>query len=109
MLLDAAHQGKITLEKAVGLMGANGAKRFGLEGRKGAIQLGADADVIVVDLAQQTVVDKTREFSKARECDYFFDGRTFQGRVERTIVNGKTAFVDGRVLGQPGDGRFVRP
>ncbi len=109
MLLDAAAQGKITLERAVELMGANGAKRFGIYPRKGVIQAGADADVILVDLEAKTVVDKQQEFTKARANDFFYDGRTFQGRVERTIVGGKTVFTDGQVLGQPGDGKFVRP
>jgi allantoinase len=109
MLLDAAAQGKITLERAVELMGANGAKRFGIYPRKGVIQTGADADVILVDLEAKTVVDKHQEFTKARANDFFYDGRTFQGRVERTIVGGKTVFADGQVLGQPGDGKFVRP
>ncbi len=109
MLLDAAAQGKITLEQAVDLMSTNGAKRFGIYPRKGAIQLGADADLILVNLEAKTVVDKYKEFSQARENDFFFDGKTFQGRVERTIVGGKTVFANGQVMGLPGDGKFVRP
>jgi dihydroorotase (multifunctional complex type) len=109
MLLDAAHSGKITLERAVELMSSGGARRFGLYGRKGVIAAGADADVILVNLEAQTVEDKRKEFSQARMNDYFFDGRTFQGRVERTIVGGKTVYLDGEVVGQPGDGRFVAP
>ena len=34
---------------------------------------------------------------------------TFQGAVERTIVNGKTVYVDGEIVGAPGDGQFLRP
>jgi len=36
-------------------------------------------------------------------------GREFTGRVMWTIVRGKTVFVDGQVIGQPGWGQFVRP
>ena len=109
MLLDAASTGQITLERAVELMSSGGAKRFGLYPRKGAIVEGADADLIVVDLKTWVVVDKHKEFTQAKANDFFFDGRTFQGRVERTIVNGKTVYVGGDVIGQPGDGRFVSP
>jgi allantoinase len=109
MLLDAVHAGKITLEWAVELMSSGGARRFGLYGRKGVIAVGADADLIVVDLTAVTVVDKLKEFTQAKANDFFFDGRTFHGRVERTVVNGKTVYVNGDVIGQPGDGRFVAP
>jgi dihydroorotase (multifunctional complex type) len=109
MLLDAAATGRVSLERAVELMSGGGARRFGLYPRKGVVQAGADADLIVVDLEARVVVDKNKEFTQARRNDFFFDGRTFQGRVERTLVNGKTVYADGDVIGQPGDGRFVSP
>ncbi len=109
MLLDAAAQGKISLERAIDLMSSNGARRFGIYPQKGAIRVGSDADLILVNLNAQTLVDKHKEFSQARENDFFFDGMTFQGRVERTIVGGKTVYHDGQVLGKAGDGKFVRP
>jgi allantoinase len=109
MLLDAVHQQKISLEKAVELMSSAGAKRFGIYPRKGTILPSADADLILVDLNAKTIVDKNKEFSQARANDYFFDGRTFRGQVKRTIVHGKTVFLNGEVLGVAGDGRFVRP
>lgn len=109
MLLDAAAQGKLSLRQAVDLMSSNGARRFGLAHRKGVIQVGADADLILVDLKAKTVVDRQTERSQARDTDYFLDGQRFQGKVERTIVNGKTVYAAGQVTGQAGDGQFVRP
>jgi len=109
MMLDAAAKGRVTLEQAVALISSNGARRFGIYGRKGLIAVGADADLTLVDLQASTVVDRTKEFSQSRDTDYFFHGKTFQGKVVQTIVNGKTVFLNGEVLGKPGDGRFVRP
>lgn len=109
MMLDAAAQGRVTLEQAVALISSNGAKRFGIYGRKGLIAEGADADLTLVDLSAKTVVDREKEFSQSRNTDYFFHGKTFQGKVIQTIVNGKTVFANGEVPGKPGDGRFVRP
>lgn len=109
MMLDAAARGLVTLEQAVALISSNGARRFGIYGRKGLIAKGADADLTLVDLQARTVVDRAKEFSQSRNTDYFFHGKTFQGKVVRTIVNGKTVFLDGEVLGKAGDGRFVRP
>lgn len=108
-MLDAAAQGRVTLEQAVALVSSNGAKRFGVYGRKGVIAEGADADLALVDLGAKTVVDREKEFSQSKNTDYFFHGKTFQGKVVQTIVNGKTVFLNGEVLGKPGDGRFVRP
>lgn len=109
MMLDAVAQGRVTLEQVVALISSNGAKRFGIYGRKGLIAEGADADLTLVDLRLKTVVDREKEFSQSRYTDFFFHGKTFQGKVVQTIVNGKTVFANGVVLGKPGDGRFVRP
>ena len=108
-MLDAAAKGKVTLEQAVNLISTNGAKRFGLYPKKGAIQEGADADLIIVDLQAQTTIDKTKLFTQARLCDYLYDGMTFQGKVLTTILGGRIIYRDGEVLGQPGWGKFVRP
>lgn len=109
MLLDSVAQGRISLERAVELMSSGGAKRFGLYPRKGAIAVGADADLALVDLQATTVVDREQEFSQSKHTDYFFHGRSFKGKVLQTIVGGQTVFVGGQVVGQPGHGRFVRP
>ena len=109
MMLDAVNQGRLSLEKAVDLISGSAARRFGLEGRKGVIQPGADADLVLVHLGKPTKVNPETSFSQARHCDRFFAGHTFSGKVERTLVAGQTVFVDGQVVGQPGQGRFVRP
>ena len=108
-MLDAAASGKVTLEQAVNLISTNGAKRFGLYPQKGAIQKGADADLVIVDLEAQTTIDKNELFTKAKLCDYLYDGMTFQGKVLTTIVGGETVYHEGEVTGQPGWGEFVRP
>lgn len=109
MMLDAAARGQLTLRQAINLISTQGAQRFGLAGRKGVIQVGADADLMLVDLQGLTRVDRATEFSQARGTDYFFHGREFLGRVERTLVGGVTVYVGGDVIGRPGTGRFVRP
>ena len=108
-MLDAAAQGKVTLEQAVRLISTNGAKRFGLYPQKGVIREGADADLLIVDLDAMTIIDKTKLFTQARLCDYLYDGMRFQGKVLRTILGGRTIYHEGDVLGQPGWGQFVRP
>ena len=108
-MLDAVAKEKVTLEQAVNLISTNGAKRFGLYPQKGVIAEGADADLIMVNLDATTTVDKNKLFTKAKLCDYLYDGVTFQGKVLRTLLAGKTIFQDGEITGEAGWGKFVRP
>jgi len=94
---------------AVNLLSTNGARRFGVYPHKGHIGVGADADLVLYDPAADTTIHRDMLFSKARDCDRLYEGRTFRGRVRRTLVMGRTVFTEGRVTGQPGDGHFVRP
>ena len=112
LLLGVMHEaltGRISIGKAVDLVATNGAKRFGVYPDRGHIGIGAAADLVVYNPNAQTTITPERLFSKARDCDKLYAGMTFQGAVERTIVNGKTVFLDGEIVGAPGDGQFVRP
>jgi allantoinase len=108
-MMDAALNGRLSIEKAVQLISTNGAKRFGLYPRKGVITAGADADLTVYDLAQNTTIHEDMLFSKAKGCDKLYAGKTFKGRVVRTIVGGRTVYADAQVIGERGWGKFVRP
>jgi allantoinase len=108
-MMDAALRGQISMEHAVRLISTNGAKRFGIYPRKGLIAVGADADLVVYDPRATTTIHPDMLFSQAKECDRLYAGKTFQGRVRRTLVSGRTVFLDGTITGQPGWGQFVRP
>lgn len=108
-MLEAVHQGRVTLERATELLSSNGAKRFGLYPRKGAIAVGADADLVIVDLNATTTIRKETLQTEARLCDLLYDGMTFAGRIVTTLVGGKVVYHEGAVMGEPGDGVFVRP
>lgn len=108
-MMDAALTGRIELEKAVRLISTNGAKRYGIYPQKGTIAIGSDADITLYDPHQTTTISQDMLFSKAKACDKLYEGRTFQGRVQRTIVNGRTVFLNGQVTGERGWGKFVRP
>lgn len=107
-MLDAVSKGRLSLEQAVSLVSTNGAKRFGLYPRKGAVLPGSDADLVLVDLAAETTVRKETLQTEARLCDLLYDGMTFRGRVVTTLVGGRVVYDGGEVVGRPGDGQFVR-
>lgn len=108
-MVDAALKGKMTLNKALELVSTNGAKRFGVYPNKGRIGVGADADIVILDPEAETVIHPDMLQSQAKDCDKLYRGMTFKGQVLQTLVHGKTIFKEGVIVGEAGDGRFVRP
>lgn len=108
-MMDAALKGRLSIEDAVNLIATNGAKLFGIYPQKGAIMVDADADLVIYDTERNTTIHQDMLFSKAKACDKLYEGMTFRGRIERTLVNGHTVFDDGEIKGEPGWGKFVRP
>lgn len=94
LMLDAANRGLCTLEQIVSWMSANPARIWHLE-RKGAIQVGYDADLVLVDLQKRETIRNSEQLTKSRWSPW--DGVTLTGWPVRTWVLGRTAFCDGRV------------
>jgi allantoinase len=88
-----------------GLLAAAPARRFGLARAKGALEVGADADVALVDPAATWTIAREELLDRHRLSP--FVGRTLRGRVVRTILRGRTIALDGRTVGEP-SGRVVR-
>ncbi|MEM6593730.1 MAG: dihydroorotase family protein [Pseudomonadota bacterium] len=108
-MLDAVHQGRLSLRRAHDLICANGARRYGLYPGKGALLPGSAADIAIVDPDRDTVVSPDTLHSHARDVAHLFLGKRLRGQVRRTILAGKTVFADGRVTGREGGGAFVTP
>lgn len=107
MMMTAALQGKVTLQKAVQLIAGNPARVFGLEGRKGALLPGADADICLYDPAPTITLNRDTMFSQARDVDKLYDNLEFQGRVIATISHGRVVYREGEILAPRGSGRFL--
>jgi|SoiMethySBSTD1v2_1073268.scaffolds.fasta_scaffold89152_3 dihydroorotase len=105
LLLDAVNQGKLTLERVVKLVATRPAEAFGLQGTKGAIQVGADADLIVADMAAPWTITNEGVLSRCGWTPYH--GRQLSAQIERTFVRGSEVFADGQVVGEPGHGRLA--
>ena len=106
-MLDAVARGKISLERAMAVLSGNAAKRFALPA-KGKIAVGADADLILVDMSQITEITADGLLSFARDVAHLYYGARFSGRILRTMVRGQSVY-DGTVIGEPGWGRAVVP
>jgi allantoinase len=106
VLDEAYHRRGMTLDAFVRFSSTNAARTTGMYPRKGTLLPGADADIAVYDLETEWVVDaKRQQFSKNPWSP--FDGRHVRARVVRTLVRGETVFVDGRIVAEPGSGRFL--
>jgi len=105
VLIDAALRGTLSLERLVDLYATAPARRYGLAARKGRLEPGADADVVLVDPAAERLLAHDRVRSGAGWTPY--DGRRVRGAVVATYLRGRPAFADGEVAAAPGQGRFV--
>ena len=106
-MLSAALEGGLPLARAIELIAEGPARTFGLEGRKGAIALGADADFCLFDPQARTRFTRNQMHSKAAEVDRIYLDTEFQGRVVATLSRGRVVFRDGQILAESGSGRFL--
>jgi dihydroorotase len=102
MFLTAALEGKIPLERVVEACSTAPARLFRL-GRKGDLRPGLDADLVLVDLESTYEVRDADVLSLVGWSPYA--GRKLKGKPVRTLVRGRTVYVDGKVVGEKGGGR----
>jgi dihydroorotase len=105
LLLDAVNKGQLTLERVVDLVATRPADAFGLRGIKGALTIGADADIVVADMGAPWTITNDGVLSKIGWTCY--DGRDVSARIDRTYVRGTEVYADGTVTGTPGHGRLA--
>src|SRR4051812_14618466 len=98
--------GKIDLHTFVKVASTQVAKLFDLFPRKGAIQPGADADLVVFDPDYRgTISAKTQHMN----VDYSaFEGWPLEGRASVVTVRGQIAARDGKFCGKVGRGQFLK-
>ncbi|MBI5876095.1 MAG: amidohydrolase family protein [Chloroflexi bacterium] len=107
LMLTAAHEGKLTYNDVTRLCAENVARLYGLYPRKGILQVGADADIILIDPQRKGKFDSQTMQTKGRETAKLFEGMPYTGAPVMTLVRGRTMMDDGQITGQPGDGRFL--
>jgi allantoinase len=84
----------------------NPARHFGLYPRKGALAVGADADIAVF-CPQERVFEAEKMTSAVKWSPYA--GMKMAGFVRATYVRGRKVFENGQVLADAGYGQFVKP
>ncbi len=98
--------GKIDLHTFVNAASTQAAKLFGLFPRKGTIQPGADADLVVYDPTYRGAISAQ---TQTMNVDYSaFEGWKLRGRPGVVTVRGEVAVRDGKFVGTPGRGKFLQ-
>jgi len=97
--------GRLTPNEFVAVTSTNIAKILNCYPKKGAVLVGADADLVVWDPEKtKTISAKSQQSS----IDYnVFEGKEVKGLPRYTLTRGRVAVVDGAFKGQEGHGKFV--
>jgi dihydroorotase len=105
LMLTEVTRGRIALNQYVKWASENQAKAWGLYPRKGVLMVGSDADIAIVDLNRESVIDARALHSKCKLTP--FDGTKVKGLPVCTIVRGQVVMKDGNIVASPGLGRPV--
>lgn len=108
-VLDQALRGRFSICRAVDLVSTRPATLYNLYPQKGVIQVGASADLVLFDPRAEHTVDHKQWISKSAACDRLYTGMVLRGRIHQTLLHGKVIAEHGKIIGQPGDGKFIRP
>lgn len=106
LMLTQVNAGMLTLPDYVRVQSENPARAWGLYPRKGHLGKGADADITIVDMNKEGMIDKNKHQSKPKLTP--FHGFRTKGAAVYTIVRGTVQMKDGIVVGGP-IGNFQKP
>ncbi len=98
---------KMPLDRFLKVTSENAARRYGLFDRKGSIEPGKDADLILLDPDKTTGIRGKDFYSKGKITP--FEGLIFEGKIMKTLLRGQTIYdADKGITVPPGTGHFLR-
>jgi dihydroorotase-like cyclic amidohydrolase len=105
LLTEGVHRGRLSLPQVVELTSARAARLFGLYPRKGALEVGSDADLVVVDLDREVEVDLRTLNSVVDFSPY--EGYSARGWPALTVAGGEVVYEKGEVVAERPRGRYL--
>src|SRR5947209_12868464 len=100
------NQGKLSLTRFVEVVSTTPAKIFGLYPRKGVLQPGADADVVIWDPRAKHVISAATHNMR---CDFsMFEGWKVKGNARQVYSRGELVADGGRYVAAVGRGEYLR-
>ncbi|MBS7654610.1 MAG: dihydroorotase family protein [Candidatus Bathyarchaeia archaeon] len=104
LLLTHVNRGYLSVSTLVKVMAEKPAEIFGFKDR-GYIKEDKCADLVVVDLKKEWVINPSEFHSKAKFSP--FEGWRMKGKPVKTFVNGLLVMDDGEIVAKPGTGRII--
>ena len=104
-MLTDVNDGKLSRGRLMKVFCENPAKILGIYPRKGALLVGSDADVVIVDEKREVVPADEKMYSKVKWTPY--RGRRFVGAPVLTMLRGTVIAKNGEVIGKSGNGRYI--
>ena len=102
---EGVRKGRITIYDLVRVTSEAPARHFGLRRRKGSIQVGSDADLVVIDPNKR--VRLTADVLHSRIDYSIYDDVRTQGYPVLTVSRGEIVMEDGEFVGKRGRGKFL--
>lgn len=107
MMTEGVHRRGLGWERLAELTSTNPAKIFNLYPTKGAIRVGGDADLTLVDPDAEWTFSNAHLETKSGLSPYL--GVRFRGAIVQTFVRGRVVYERGAIVADPGYGQMVRP
>jgi D-hydantoinase len=105
LLLNGVSEGWLSLNRVVSCASENPARVFGLYPRKGAVRVGSDADLVVVDMKKKW---RVKDEDLKMKCGWSpFNGKLLTGVPIMTIVRGEVVMEARNIVGREGYGKFI--
>ncbi len=99
---------QIPLARFLKIVSENAARRYGFWDRKGSIETGKDADLVLIDPDKTWQIRGQEFLSKGKITP--FENLVLQGRVSKTLVRGTVVYdVFRGIVERPGYGQFLKP
>jgi dihydroorotase-like cyclic amidohydrolase len=104
LLSEGVNKGRISLERCVEVTSYNQARIFHMYPQKGTIQVGSDADLVLVDLNLERVV--TPELMQHRSDYNIYEGMNLKGWPVLTMSRGTVIARDFQIVAPAGHGQY---
>jgi len=97
--------GKISLKRFVEILSTAPAKLAGISDRKGKIEKGMDADLVIFNPEKTWEVHSLGEGSRISTLPY--EGWQLKGKIEKTLVRGKVVWDGKKIVCERGWGKYI--
>ena len=107
LLSEGVRKGRLPLTRLVELTAVHPAEVFGLYPRKGALEVGSDADLVILDEDREVRVSPAILNTASDFTPYA--GYVARGWAGVTIAGGRVVYENGQIVGEAGQARLLQP